>query len=73
MGVRSANYRLINAAFAAFKDLRWDQRARIVTWFTAGQSVPDALARIGLKHVWDGDAESKEEYFESHRAESVEF
>ncbi len=61
----SKTYRLLAATISGFTDLRWDQRARIVSRVCLGVSFPQALVFIGLEENWDADSEARQEDFES--------
>ena len=47
----TASYQFLAVAVNGFRELRWDQRARIVTQFVHGANVDEALRSIGMQPV----------------------
>jgi hypothetical protein len=58
----TSTYQFLAAAVHGFKEMRWDQRARIVTRFCMGESFQDAFASIGMEEAWDEDAEARHDH-----------
>jgi len=52
----TASYRFLNCAIGGFEKLTWNEKVRLVTHFTLGENIGEALDRIGYVRTHEADA-----------------